>query len=277
MLPTYLLARLERLLEDPAAALPPLVSPHRARLRLARPGPRLATPLFSGELRFVSFEITTAPQTAALRVSDVDLGVAQEYATRASAPISRYAEQYGPNRLGVSPTRVPYSAAAPGGRYSDATLQNWANEIARQGGLDASSCLVFLNPPGAENTDALASQGVLGYHGFAQLPYVFVNVIGSGFALPDAHDQFALALSHEIAEMTVDPQANDSNPECCDPCGPNCQTPFRDYFDGSGRYLGSTTAFGPPYPYGFFINGIVKPGDASACPAPATACAYAPP
>jgi hypothetical protein len=58
--------------------------------------------------------------------------------------------------------------------------------------------------------------------------------MGQGFDLKDARDVYALALCHEIAEMVVDPAANGSNPEVCNGCGPNCQSPFRDYFDAAG-------------------------------------------
>ena len=52
-----------------------------------------------------------------------------------------------------------------------------------------------------------------------------------------------------------------SNPEVCDPCGPNCVSTYLDYFDNAGNYI--TTSQTPPYnvtfAYNFYINGIVKP------------------
>src|SRR2546422_975586 len=87
------------------------------------------------------------------------------------------------------------------------------------------------------NADRDPSRGIGGYHGLANVPYCFVNAMGSGFTVADPQSLFALALSHEIAEMVVDPQANLENPEVCDPCGPNCQTPWIDYFTSGGGYL----------------------------------------
>ena len=102
--------------------------------------------------------------------------------------------------------------------------------------------MILLNPPGLTNTDAREQNGtgVLGYHGFAQIPYAFVNLLGTGFQLGDPSDLFAEALSHEIAEMTVDPRADDSNPEVCDGCGTNCNGAgaYRVYFGPTGEYLG---------------------------------------
>jgi hypothetical protein len=120
---------------------------------------------------------------------------------------------------------------------------------------------------------------VLGYHGLSPggVPYIFVNVTGSGFTLQDLQDYYALAVSHEIAEMVVDPRADGSNPEVCDGCGPNCEPVLRDYFDAAGAYLKTSVAFPPPFGFGFYINAIVKPSAAAQCPAPDSACAYAPP
>ena len=127
------------------------------------------------------------------------------------------------------------------------------------------------------NTDADPTQGVGGYHGLASVPYCFVNAMGSGFTISDPQNLYALALSHEIAEMVVDPRANLANPEVCDPCGPNCQTAWIDYFDAQGAYLGTSQRSPPSFAYGFFINGIVRPDEATACPAPGAACNYPPP
>jgi len=164
----------------------------------------------------------------------------------------------------------------PAGRYNDQTLRGWVNAIASQTKLPGNVCVMILNPRGIVNTDGDPSQGIGGYHGLANVPYCFVNAMGSGFTVADPQSLFALALSHEIAEMVVDPQANLANPEVCDPCGPNCQTPWIDYFTSGGGYLGTSQSFPPPFAYGFFINGIVKPDAATACPAPAAACNYAP-
>jgi len=85
-----------------------------------------------------------------------------------------------------------------------------------------------------------------------------------------------MAVSHELAELTVDPQADDRNPEVCDPCDLNCGRAHRNYFDASGRYLGSTDALPPPFPYNFYVCAVVKPGAAGRCPASSANCDYAP-
>ena len=74
-------------------------------------------------------------------------------------------------------------------------------------------------------------------------------------------------LSHEIAEMTVDPNVDGSNPEVCDPCGPNCASTYLNYFDAQGNYFTtSQAAVPPPFDYNFYINGIVTPEWALPCP-----------
>jgi hypothetical protein len=206
-----------------------------------------------------------------------DLGIAVDYASRAAGPISRYAAQYGPNRIGVGAAPISAMFAAPGGRFNDAAVRRWVDGLVAVGTLASGDCAVILSPAGVTNTDAPVDQGVLGYHGTTRIPYIFVNVTGPGLQLDDPADRFALALSHEVAEMTVDPAADSSNPEVCDPCGPNCQSVIRDYFDVSGGFIGASTSFPPPFTYAWFINSIVQPPSSGACPAPAPACAYAPP
>ena len=243
--------------------------------RLARPGSSAVGPLFSGAMWLVALRLGTSngPQ----QLDPADVSTIQNYLRLALPPIVRYAGQYGSTRATLSDRLLTYSASVPTGVYNDQTVQAWANELAKVGGIGAEDCVIFVNPTEARNTDAPVEQGVLGYHGKALVPYIFVNVIGASFTVTDAADQFALAMSHEVAEMIVDPSADSSNPEVCDPCGPNCQSPFRDYFDASGTYLSTTTTFPPGPPYGFFLNAIVRPSSASSCPAPPSACVYAPP
>ncbi|HKV90460.1 MAG TPA: hypothetical protein VJQ43_04585 [Thermoplasmata archaeon] len=237
---------------------------------------RAAGPLFSGTLTFVHLAISAKGRTYG--VPPTDLAVAIRFLTGAAAPISRYASQYGANSLAVAPTPIELLVSVPNGIYNDSTLQGWVNGLVASQRLPAgTSALVVLNPQGPLNSDADPSRGVLGYHGKANVPYAFVNVTGTGLAIDDPADVYALALSHEIAEMTVDPTADLANPEVCDPCGPNCQTVIRAYFDASGTYVDATTDFPPSFPYAFYLNSIVRPGQASQCPAPTTACAYAPP
>src|SRR5205807_9888548 len=84
---------------------------------------------------------------------------------------------------------------------------------------------------------------------------------------------YADALTHELAEMTVDPAADLSNSEVCDPCAGNCNVRYDNFFDKNRNWLGGQRVTG----YAFFTNGVVLPKDANACPAPVASCSYAPP
>ena len=70
---------------------------------------------------------------------------------------------------------------------------------------------------------------------------------------------YAHMLSHEIAEMVVDPLADDSNPEVCDACAGNCNNDQFDLFDQSGAFMGGTTNTASATGFSFFIISIVRP------------------
>ncbi len=239
----------------------------------------MAGPLFQGTLYLANlvFDGNGGPWS----VSPADLGVVQAYLQSIAKIVTGYTSQYGPSRVAIGPQLPPLSTPVANAQYSDKQLQEWVNTMAQSNRLGPSSAILVLNPPGVVNTDAKESGGVgvLGYHGKAAIPYSFVNLLGTGFSLADSPDLFAEAVSHEVSEMTVDPNADGSNPEVCDGCGTNCQgqSSFRNYFDARGQYLGTADSFPPAYPYAFFTSAIVKPASASACPAPASACAYPPP
>ena len=273
--PDRVLARLHMPLRpDDLKPYPELAA---ALQRAPAPKPRaVATePLFQGTFAFVQVTFRTSSGSAAMDTRDLNTAIA--YSMRAVEPISRYAAQYATNRLAVSPSVIPFSASVRGGQYNDQTLQGWVRSIVAQGGLPTNPCLIVLNPPEVVNVDADPRRGVGGYHNFAGVPYIFVNAMGRGFTIPDSANVFALALSHEIAETAVDPRADGVNPEVCDPCGPNCQAVWIDFFDDRGAYLRTTQSFPPPFPYAFFINAIVRPNASTECPAPDLACNYAPP
>lgn len=246
-----------------------------ARTPVPRAKTAAAGPLFSGTLVFAAVNFRTSG--GFVSVKPADLATAMDFTRLAAVPISVYATQYGPNRIALADKAVPFAANAPSGTYNDQILQGWVNSIVSENKLSADTCVVVLNPEGVVNTDADPSQGVGGYHGMANVPYAFVNVMGSGLTVKDEANVYALALSHEIAEMTVDPRADLSNPEVSDPCGPNCQSVWIDYFNNAGGYVQTLQAFPPPFDYAFFINAIVKPASATMCPAPGGACNYAPP
>ncbi len=232
-------------------------------------------PLFNGTLVFAQISFRTA--RGIVSVSSKDLATAMAFARLICPPVSEYAGQYGPNGVSVGTGPVAFNVNLPSNRYTDQTLQGWVNTIVSQNNLPANTCVVILNPSGIVNADADPSQGVGGYHNFAGIPYAFVNVMGSNLTVKDEANVYALALSHEVAEMVVDPRADLVNPECCDGCGPNCQAVWISYFDAAGGYLQTVQRFPPPFSYGFFINAIAKPSAATQCPAPGAACNYGPP
>lgn len=236
-------------------------------------GSKAVAPLFSGTLRFVETKFDSSGTEYAIAATDFD--TALKYAQICVEPISAYASQYGKNSLGVGSGRIPFSVTLQQEKYNDQILAGWTDEIARREGFGPDSCLIFLNPQGVVNSDADATRGVLGYHSVSKvgIPYAFVNVMGEGLTPRDESDSYALALSHEIAEMTVDPAANGSNPEVCDSCAGNCNTDERDYFDSAGNWVGGT----PSSKYAFFIAGIATPDSVSQCPAPKSSCSYPPP
>src|SRR5215831_11513857 len=70
---------------------------------------------------------------------------------------------------------------------------------------------------------------------------------------------YAHILSHEIAEMVVDPLADLSNPEVCDACAGNCNNDQFDLFDQNGAFMGGTADTASVTGFSFFINSIVRP------------------
>lgn len=252
----------------------------RLRSKIPRTAAAGAPPaVFSGTIVVVGLELGLPKGTA--RVDPADLGVVVQYLGRAAPAIQAYCAQYGPAHLAVAPAVLPFRVPLAVPSYSDAQLQQWVDQISTTPGFPPDGAPLILNPPGATNTDAKESGGVgvLGYHGKARVPYSFVNPLGSGFSVGDSGDLFAEAVSHEIAEMTVDPNADGSQPEVCDGCGTNCQgnQAFRVYFASDGRYLGGGASFPPPFAYDHFLSTIARPAAAALCPAPQGSCVYPPP
>jgi hypothetical protein len=232
-------------------------------------------PLFTGTLRFVRVEFTIEDRNNAIfAVSNEDIATAIAYAAQAAPAISAYAARYGPNTLVVCETIFAHSVTLPTAEYALVDLENCVNSVAA--GLPSDTCLVVLNPREVVNT-SIPMPPWLGFHSAAHVPYVFVNLLGRELTIADRNDHFALGLSHEIAEMVADPLGDDSNPEVCDPCGPNCQAAFRSYFANAGAYVTTAQPFPPGHDYDFFINAIVTPGLPPCPPAPpAAACAWSP-
>lgn len=244
---------------------------------------QVSAPLFSGTLYFVQMEFTIQDQgNKVISLSDSDMATILNYANLATLPISEYAAQYGPNSITVHQSPLSFAVTLPSTTYNDTQLQEWVFSIGLQYGLPSNTGIVVPNPPGVVNTDGAPSNGVGGYHsrvGLTGLSYAFANVRTQNLTLEDSSWSYAAHVSHEIAEMVVDPRVDHSNPEVCDPCGPNCASYYLAYFDNCSNYIATVQAFPPPFPYSFFINGIVQPAYALPCPitVPSSACTYAPP
>jgi hypothetical protein len=139
--------------------------------------------------------------------------------------------------------------------------------------LGSDSC-IFVIVPQDVSADV---GGNAGYHSKADIPYIVAGVFSAGLTLDDTADVYAMVVSHEIAEMIVDPAAVDGDPEVCDPCDINCGNLTRIYFDASDNFLGSNQATPPSgFAFAYYICAVVKPAGASDCPASSENCAYAP-
>jgi hypothetical protein len=199
-----------------------------------------------------------------------------QYAQRAIVPINEYATAYGTTHSSVSPDVLTYSVNIRRPSYRDSDVKAWANDIATKNNLPSTDAVVIPSPQGlsAANVDANA-----GYHGFANLPYTIFGVYAQNLTMQDANDTFAMVVSHEIAELVVDPRANDANPEVCDPCDLNCgqRNLNRAYFDAQNKYIATVSALPPPFDFSYYICAVVKPAGAGGCPAPSADCVYAPP
>ena len=271
-IPTEVLARLHRLPhDDPDLREHEHVAAFLRSHRLPRPTKDASGPLFQGTVHFAQVTFETPSRTYA--VTDDDMATIVDYARRAIAPIRQYARQYGPTSAKVAARVIEHTVRLRGTSYTDRQLKGWVNDMAAAKSLPSSACVVVVSPHGlhATNVDANA-----GYHGKANVAYSVVGVFETGLTLDDRKDAFAMVVSHELAELVVDPNVNDTNPEVCDPCDLNCGPLHRCYFDASGKYAGTTAALPPPYAYSFYICAVVKPEGAENCPASAANCDYAP-
>jgi hypothetical protein len=296
LIPPNLLPKLHRLREVDVrnrADLLDLVT--AVKLGVTKATAVVPQPLFNGTLYFVRVVFNTNQQDplhiVPISVTDADMQTAVQYATLAAIPISDYASLYGLNSLTVSQTILQFTVTLQQNTYdaadSDAQLQGWVNQIVQDNNLPTSTCIVILNPQGVTNLypQVPAGEMVLGYHAAATVPYCAVNVYGTNFTIDDRQDVYAGTLSHEIAEMTVDPYSIATNPEVCDACTTNCwpTQPYRIFFGGATNgYIETTDIFPPNFGFNFFISGIVQPtfDFSTTCPdssQKAALCVYGPP
>jgi hypothetical protein len=232
--------------------------------------------LFNGTVYFVQLKFNTSD--GIVSVTDDDMRTIINYALRAIIPIPKYTSQYGNSNASISKNVISYQVTIQDNTYNDQMLQGWINDIARRNSLSSNSCIFIVNPKGISNSND--TDGNSGYHDYAHsinLPYIFLNVFENGITVKDPNDSFAMGVSHEIAEMVVDPNVDHVNPEVSDPCDENCHVLYRHYFDNNDNYISTTEALPPPFDYAYYIAGIVSPDSANLCPAPPNACNFPPP
>jgi hypothetical protein len=258
---------------------------------IPQPAGSAVAPLFNGVLHIV--QVTYQNNTSSFQVSNSDISTIQGFMIKAAKVIIPYTSQYGTCSLTIDPNIIQATLQLPGNstNFNDQTLsgtssvQGFVDQLASSLGLaNTNNAFMIVGAPGVTNTDADPTQGVLGYHNATNtmngvavnvgIPYIYFGLTSGGLTPNDSTDQYQVVASHETSEMTVDPAANLSNPEVCDPCGPNCQAVIRDFFDNNGNYLFSSSFFPPLFTYSFMINAIVQPQYSSSCPAPTFSCAY---
>lgn len=260
-------------------------------LKKNKPGPMRAIArdsLFRGTLYFVRITFNTPRGT--FSINNADMRTAINYSKLAVIPISLYASQYGYNRVDVSNNVISYSVNLQDETYTDAQLIGWIADIVARNNIQIdSSCLVILNPALQGITNMYAPYSgmwnVGGYHSYGgNIPYCFCNVFGQNLTIDDRRNYYAQVLSHEIAEMVVDPRADQMNPEVCDVCACNCENFWLDFFSINRQFIKGFQTVPPPFDYVFFINSIAKPasinprtGCGISSMNPQSICVYPPP
>ena len=246
------------------------------------------TALFSGKIYFV--QVTFATPAGDFAFSNADMQTILSYAQHAIVPISEAVQMYGTSSASISPTTLSYTANMSSTTFSNSDLQGWVNDIVTGNGLPTDAAVIV---PCPQQVSANEVGGNSGYHSFANtpnVPYAVFGIDATGLTLQDQPDVYAMVVSHEIAELIVDPQANFSNPEVCDPCCENCENKpapsysggfFRAYFDAFNDYLG-TNQSSPPggFNFAYYVAVVVKPAGAANsetdCRATTGDCTYPP-
>ena len=258
------------------------------------PAANISGPLFHGTLVFARMIYSRAGQPD-FSISAADTQTAATYAALAAVPIQRYASQYGSNSLAVSTTVIPFNVTLGGTPFTDSDLQGWVEQIAqiaRANQIDNPCVVVLHDRSGTAGPTAVERNA---YHSITDggTPYCFCLVFGQNLSVADNNQTFgshtnekayAHILSHEIAEMVVDPRADVSNPEVCDACAGNCNNDLFDLFDQNGVYMGGTADTATASGFAFFINSVVRPDAydaATECVLPGAdplaSCVYPPP
>jgi hypothetical protein len=273
-IPMNILLNLHRLRHNsPLLNRHPEVADFLKAHRLPMPSRGTRDALFSGTVHFA--QVTFNTTGGALVVPTADMNTILQYAQHAVVPISEYATaQYGSNKISVSPILLTYTANVPTATFTDADLQGWVNDMVVANSLPANSCIYVICPQGISANEV---GGNAGYHSLANIPYIVAGVYATGLTLQDEADVYAMVVSHEMAEMVVDPKVDGQNPEVCDPCDINCSNLTRVYFDVDDNFLG-VNQLSPPggFNFAYYICAVVKAEGAANCPAAAADCQYAP-
>jgi hypothetical protein len=261
------------------------------------PSPKatVSSPLFNGTLVFAQITFRRANQPD-FSVSLADMQMAVSYATVAVVPIQRCASQYGPNSVSVSPTVIPLTVTLTSNAFTEGDLEGWVEQVAQTARDNhvTNPCIMILHDRSRPTTPTYTGHRDA-YHSTAGngTPYCYCLVFGQNLSVADNNHTinnrpnekvYAHILSHEIAEMVVDPAADLSNPEVCDACAGNCTNDQFDLFDQNGVFMGGTADTASATGFGFFINSIVR-ADVPLTPKQClvdmglnqSACIYAPP
>ena len=241
-------------------------NPELSRWLRANPIPRarllVTNGLFRGTLVFVRMTYRR-PNKPDFAMVAADVQTAVTYTTLAVTPIVRYASQYGIASLNVSPNVVPFLGSLSGDTFDDDVVRRFVDQIFAINNLPRETCVVILHddslPAAPRNTDGTGN--ILGYHSMTDQFhfYCFCRAFGQNLTIADTNNRYAGALSHEIAEMAVDPVADLSNPEVCDACFGNCKNQQFDLFDANGRFIGGTTNPASASGFSFFIDALIQP------------------
>ena len=229
--------------------------------------------------------------THSVQNSDDDIHAMIRYAQLAAAPIQRYTSLYGQTSIAIRPDPVKLEVTVHGdalqrwngdaydftGTYGEVELESWVNQVRNDYQIPNNDCVVIANPCGYNiveppNTwcvavsNSNAPGGPLGYHGAIQngpvaCPFIWINTFGTNLEIADPHGAFAPGLSHEMAEMAVDPLETPPKVEVCDPC---THAHYAAYFDGRSKYLQTLPRLDTPsqvdLDYKFYIAAIAHPG-----------------
>lgn len=242
----------------------------------AHPLPKVRPPkrdaLFSGTIHFAQITFNTSGGSQVVSTADMNQIVA--YAQHAIVPIQEYCSLYGQNHSTISTTLLTKTVTLSGTSFSEDDLKDWVNALKHDNGLGDDSCIFVVVPSGVSSKDV---GGNSGYHDKADIPFIVAGVFATGLTLADSADVYAMVVSHEIAEMIVDPGVGGGDPEVCDPCDINCSNLTRIYFDGSDNFVGFNQATPPSgFTFAYYICAVVKPEGAADCPAASADCGYAP-